>query len=157
MTEVLTPPSETAVVLESKPNVSRRDYLFAIAGGFCLTLAYPPFSTGFLAYFALVPLLYALKEKTPKQHLILAYLFGLTFNATALFWTWRVTLPGTAAMILILAFYWAVPFWIFGHSKKLWRWQAYLLLPFLLVGLEYFRTLGELAFPWTNLSYTQSY
>ncbi len=122
-----------------------------------MTLAYPPFPTGFLAYFALVPLLYALKEKTPKQHLILAYLFGLTFNATALFWTWRVTLPGTAAMILILALYWAVPFWILGLSKKLWGNRAYLLLPFLLVGLEYFRTLGELAFPWTNLSYTQSY
>ena len=157
MSEVLTSTPEATAVSEAKPKILRRDYLFAFSGGFLLTLAYPPFPTGFLAYFVLVPLLYALKEKTPRQHLILAYLFGLAFNATALFWTWRVTLPGTVAMILILAFYWAVPFWIFGHSKKLWGRRAYLLLPFLLVGLEYFRTLGELAFPWTNLSYTQSY
>ncbi|MCI0329590.1 MAG: apolipoprotein N-acyltransferase [candidate division Zixibacteria bacterium] len=157
MTEVLTPPPEVAAALEPKPQISRRDYLFAIVGGLALTLAYPPFPTGFIAYFVLVPLLYALKDKTPKQHLILAYLFGLAFNATALFWTWRVTLPGTVAMVLILALYWAVPFWIFGLSRKRWGHRAYLLLPFLLVGLEYFRTLGELAFPWANLSYTQSY
>ena len=157
MTEVLTSTPEFATALETKPSITRRDYLFAVVGGFVLTLAYPPFPTGFLAYFVLVPLLYALKDKTPKQHLYLAYLFGLAFNATALFWTWRVTLPGTVAMILILALYWATPFWIFGLSKKRWGWKAYLLLPFLLVALEYFRTLGELAFPWTNLSYTQSY
>jgi len=157
MIEVSTPTPEAAIVLEEKPKISRKDCLFALTGGLALTFAYPPFPTGFLAYFVLVPLLFALKGKTPKQHLGLAYLFGLAFNATALFWTWRVTLPGTIAMILILAFYWALPFWIFGLSKKLWGRRAYLLLPFLLVGLEYFRTLGELAFPWTNLSYTQSY
>ncbi|HLG94585.1 MAG TPA: apolipoprotein N-acyltransferase [candidate division Zixibacteria bacterium] len=157
MTEVLTSTPEVAGSLGTRPGISRKDCLFATAGGLALTFAYPPFPTGFLAYFALAPLLYALKDKTPKQHLILAYLFGLAFHATALFWTWRVTLPGTVAMILILALYWAVPFWFFGQSKKLWGRRAYLLLPFLLVGLEYFRTLGELAFPWTNLSYTQSY
>lgn len=157
MTEVLTSASEVAAAVEPTPPISRRDYFSAIIGGLLLTLAYPPFPTGFLAYFVLAPLLYALKDKTPKQHVGLAYIFGLAFNATAMFWTWRVTLPGTVAMILILAFYWAVPFWIFGLSKKRWGRWAYLLLPILLVGLEYFRTLGDLAFPWTNLSYTQSY
>ena len=157
MTELLTFPSEVAAVLEPKPKISRRDYLCAFFGGLAMVFSYPPFPTGLIAYFVLVPLLYALKDKTPGQHLGLAYLFGLAFNAAALFWTWRVTLPGTVAMILILAFYWAVPFWIFGMQKKLWGSKAYLLLPFLLVGLEYFRTRGELAFPWTNLSYTQSY
>ncbi len=157
MTEVLTSFPVVEKILEEKPRISGRDYLFAVLGGLALTFAYHPFPAGFLAYFALVPLLFVLKDKTPKQHLGLAYLYGFVFNATALFWTWRVTLPGTAAMILILALYWATPFWLLGHMKKVWGNRVYLLLPFLLVGLEYFRTLGELAFPWTNLSYTQSY
>jgi apolipoprotein N-acyltransferase len=157
MIEVLISFPVAEKALEEKPRVSGRDYLLTVLGGLMLTFAYPPFPTGFLAYFALVPLLFALKDKTPKQHLVLAYLFGMTFNATVLFWTWRVTLPGTVAMILILALYWAFPFWIFGQMKKVWGYRAYFLLPLLLVGLEYFRTLGELAFPWTNLSYTQSY
>jgi apolipoprotein N-acyltransferase len=157
MTEVLTSFPATEKIFEPKPSISGRDYLFAVFGGLALTFAYPPFQTGLLAYFALVPLLVALRDKTPKQHLGLAYLYGFAFNATALFWTWRVTLPGTVTMILVLALYWAVPFWFLGQMKKVWGHRAYILLPFLLVGLEYFRTLGELAFPWTNLSYTQSY
>jgi len=157
MTEVLETGKQVGTYLETKPRIFLRDYFLIVFSALALIFAYPPFPTGFLAYFALVPLLFALKNKTPKQHLGLAYVYGLISNAGLLFWTWRVTLPGTVAMILILALYWAVPFWLFGHMKKVWGNKAYFILPFLLVGLEYFRTLGELAFPWTNLSYTQSY
>ena len=61
------------------------------------------------------------------------------------------------AAVTIVAFYYATVLMIFNRlyrTRPIWGLVA---LPFLWVGMEYFRTLTECAFPWSDLGYTQSY
>ena len=49
----------------------------ALAAALLLRLAYPPFTGADVAFFALAPLLLALRFATPRQGFRLGFLFGL--------------------------------------------------------------------------------
>lgn len=68
-----------------------------------------------------------------------------------------VTPPGTLATIVIVAFYYTAILTVFNRLYHFRPTIGSVALPFLWVGLEYFRTLSEFAFPWSDLGYTQSY
>jgi len=85
-----------------------------------------------------------------------AYFFGFIFNTFSLYWVALVTPPGTLAAIVIIGFYYAVVLFVFNrlyHSRPIYGAVA---LPFLWVGMEYFRTLSQFAFPWSDLGYSQA-
>lgn len=120
-------------------------------------LAFPPFRTGFLAYGALIPLFILLQGKTRTAAFKWGYIAGLFFNMATLFWIGNVTVPGLFGAMLILPLYTA--FYAFFHAHLLRRlsWNAFVYVPFLWTAIEYLQSLGEMAFPWTHLGYTQSY
>ncbi len=69
----------------------------------------------------------------------------------------QVTPPGIFTACIIVAFYFTAVLMIFNriyHYRPLFGFVA---LPFLWTGLEYFRTLSEFAFPWSDLGYSQAY
>lgn len=86
-----------------------------------------------------------------------AYFFGFFFNLFTLYWVGLVSPPGMAAAVLILGMYYAISLSLFVSVYHLNQFYGFVLLPFLWVGVEYFRTLTEFAFPWNDLGYTQSY
>ena len=61
------------------------------------------------------------------------------------------------AAVVIISFYYAAALSLFVRVYHLNRLYGFIVLPFLWVGVEYFRTLSECAFPWNELGYTQSY
>lgn len=124
---------------------------------FVLALAYLPIPFGFLAWFAMVRPIAILSEMQGKALFKAAYFYSLMSNIFLLYWVAIVTPPGAVAAVFVLALYPAI---ILTAFAKIYRWKKLLgliSLPILWVGMEYFRSLSEFAFPWTDLSYSQGY
>jgi apolipoprotein N-acyltransferase len=135
----------------------KKDWFLFISSAFLMSLAYPPLPFGFVIYFALVPLIFALEDKGLSDAFKIGYLFGLVSNILLLFWIGWATVPGAVAAIVLLCLYTAFLTWFYVLIQKKWGTNALFFLPFLWVGMEYVRSLTEISFPWLNLAYTQTY
>jgi apolipoprotein N-acyltransferase len=124
---------------------------------FILAVAYLPLPFGFLSWFALGRPLAIISRLEGKELFKTAYFYSWFSNLFILYWIGAVTPPGMVAAIFILSLYPAV---ILSAFAKLYQKKKVLglaVLPFLWVGMEYFRSLTEIAFPWTDLAYSQGY
>lgn len=126
----------------------------ALAGGL-LALAYPPFPLGFLAYGAIALLLYTVRTATVKSAAAHGFIFGFVFHVATIYWTGWVSVPGMLTMCVVLALYIAIVTGCWAFIRDRLGAKALWLFPVLWVAHEYLRGLGDLAFPWTNLSLTQ--
>jgi len=120
-----------------------------------LILSFPNFSIWLFAWFAFVPVFFALKNKTLKESFLLFFITGLIFWAGTIYWLAHVTLPGTAILILYLSLYFAV----FGLIIRPFTRQStpftLLFIPAVWVLLEYIRGFLFTGFPWALLGYSQ--
>jgi len=66
--------------------MKKKDILLSIVSGILLALSYPNFDLEFLAWFALVPLFYSLREKALVESFFLGYLTGVTSFLGILYW-----------------------------------------------------------------------
>jgi apolipoprotein N-acyltransferase len=122
-----------------------------------LSLAFYPGYFGFLAWLALVRPLMIITSLKGRQAFNAAYFYSFLFNLFSLYWVALVTPPGMITAVVIVAFYYTAVLMLFHRLYKLKPLIGFIALPFLWVGMEYFRTLSEFAFPWSDLGYTQSY
>ena len=125
-----------------------------------MSLAYPPLPLGFLAYFCLVPLVFALENKTPREAFRTGYLFGLISNILLLYWIawplflgYYVLLFAASAAFLVLSLYPAILSFLYALIQRRWKTVAVLVLRFLWVSMEYLKSLGEIAFPWKGMKW----
>ncbi len=124
---------------------------------FLLALAYVPLPFGFLGWLALARPIAIISKLKGKEAFKAAYFYAFMSNLFQLYWVAIVTPPGMVAAIFILSLY---PTIILLAYNKLYHYKAafgLLALPFLWVGMEYFRSLTQCAFPWTDLGYSQGY
>lgn len=122
-----------------------------------ITFAFPPFQFGFLAYFALIPLFLVLENKSPKEAFRWAYFSGLMVNLMLLYWIGWATIAGAFSAIIVLPAYLGLFGVLHALTLKKWGYLAYWLTPVWWTGLEWLKTLGQTAFPWFTLGYSQSY
>jgi apolipoprotein N-acyltransferase len=120
-------------------------------------LAFPPFRTGFIAWFGLLPFFLLLNGKTVRETLRWSYLTGLFICITTLYWIGFVTQAGLLGAILIIPLYLTLYGLIHVVLLRRIGRKAWLLLPFIWLSIEYLQSISELAFPWNYLGYTQSY
>jgi len=89
-------------------------WLYALLSGILLALAFPPADLGGLAWFALVPLIWALwfstpwKKFEPARLFLLGYVAGVGYFLGCLQWLVTVTVAGWIALCLFLAIYPAI-------------------------------------------------
>lgn len=129
-----------------------------VVSAILLILSFPGFDFEFLAWFAFVPLLYAIEGKKPFQAFLISYLAGVLFFLGTIYWLVHVTLPGMLIVVLYLALY----FGIFGLSFACCavRYTPYAVLfftPALWVALELVRSRLFGGFGWALLGHSQSY
>lgn len=134
-------------------------FLLAIVSALFLLLSFPPFDFGFIAWFALAPLLFALRQKGALAASSLAFVFGCLFSLGTFYWF--LTLPEITFftfILMIIAF--SMYFIIFGYLYT----QIYKIIgpwiiigaPSLWVAIEYVRSnLFFLSFPWNLLGHSQ--
>ena len=139
--------------------------LFAIVSGVLIILSFPKYGFGFVAWFALIPLLYALHRTTSiRQALLLGFITGVVGYVGIIYWIAYVVvnygyLPIYLGIILmlLLACYLSVYLAIFAtgivYLKN--KIPLYLIAPVLWVCLEYCKSQLFTGFPWENLGYSQ--
>jgi len=78
----------------------------SVASGLLLAAAYPPFDLGPLALVALVPLLWAWRDATPRRAALYGFWFGVTFFGVLL--SWILYFGAVAFLPLVVAGGWYV-------------------------------------------------
>ncbi|MFP4458022.1 MAG: apolipoprotein N-acyltransferase [Candidatus Zixiibacteriota bacterium] len=134
-----------------------KKFLFVIVGALLLAFAYPPFTTGFTAWFCLIPLFLVLDDETVWGSFIWGYIYGFLVAILGLWWIVYPTVPGMFMAVIYLGVYWAFFAAIYRLFLRIGKTVAFISTPFLLVFMEYIRGMGRMGFPWQDLAYTQTY
>jgi len=124
---------------------------------FLLALSFYSSYFGFLAWIALVRPIEIIGSLRGRAAFNAGYFFSFFFGLFCIHWIGMVTPPGMVTTVLIVSTYYAVGWITFVCVYHFRQNLGLILLPFIWVGVEYFRTLSEFAFPWYDLGYSQSY
>ena len=132
-------------------------FILSILSGLMLTLSFPEIGNMFfLAFFALIPLLFIEKEIYDNKYkssklLVHSYLTFLIYNIGTTWWIWNAS-PGGAVMAFTLnALIMALTFQLFHITKKrIGRFEGYISLVFFWIAFEYIHYQWELSWPWLN-------
>jgi len=137
----------------------------AAFSGLLLTAAFPKIGLDGIAWFALVPLLVILRNRTPGQGFRLGFIAGLVHYISLTCWLTDTMqtyggLPVYAAfpLLFLLGAYLAIypALWAAGVAGLTGSHQRFLIVPPVLwVGLEYLRSVLLTGFPWELLGYSQ--
>jgi len=142
-----------------------KTYIIGLLTGVLLALAFPPFPFHFLAFFAFIPLLYALEERKGEISFWLIYIAFFLYHTIANWWigSWQENAdPFLIASGVILSFYhplfFLVPVYAYlSVRKRLGLNIALWLFPFIWTAFEWLHSLGEMNYPWLSVGYSQAY
>ena len=131
-----------------------RVFLPAVLSGMLLYLSFFPVNAGFLAWFALVPLLSLVRANaSPRRIYVAAFLGGLVCYVPAIQWM-RVAHPSMYAAWLFLAFccsvFLAMSVWLCRQLDRLGV-PFWLAVPMAIVAVEYFRSHFPTGYTWLEL------
>jgi apolipoprotein N-acyltransferase len=150
-------------VLE-KLTSDRNNILGAVLSGLLLTGSFPKIGLDWLAWFALAPLLYALKELSPKDSFRIGFIAGLVHFLTLLYWLMPVMrtygyLPWYLAISVLFLFAAVLALFIGVFSLILTSFgekpiRGLAIIPPVWVALEYIRSFIFSGFPWELLGYS---
>ena len=140
-------------------------YFSALVSGFLLTACFPDSGLYYLAFIALVPLLFSIHSMTPKQSFYAGFLAGASHYLTLIYWivptvtiygglNWVLGVATLALLCLYLALYIAGFAWLIKRLDPP-LWATPLVGAGIWVGLEYIRTHALTGFPWGILGYSQ--
>jgi apolipoprotein N-acyltransferase len=146
--------------------MKKKDVLLSLFSGILLILSFPNFDLEYLAWFALVPLLYSIEGKGLFHAFVLGFLTGLVSFLGILYWIivavhtyGNVPLILSALILLLLVVYLSLFIGAFTFLTRLIQMrsglQTILFAPLLWVSLEYLRSFLLTGFPWANLAYSQ--
>ncbi|MGB3341554.1 MAG: apolipoprotein N-acyltransferase [bacterium] len=138
--------------------MNKKQYFFILLSSILMSLSFHPIGLHFLAWFALVPLLFVITKVKPAKAFKAGIIFGFLFSLFSLFWLVFLQIEtnikillffGLIILFLYFGIYYGVGFLI---TKKIGIWS----LPLVIAGLEFIRGTGELGFPWLVFGYSQA-
>jgi len=139
-------------------------YYPALLSGFFLALSFPDTNISWLAFFALIPLLFSIQSMTHQESFYAGFITGTSYFFTLIYWI-IPTIHIYGGLHLILAFgvftllslYLAIYPAVFTLVLKQVKSGSYmpLLAACIWTGLEYIRTYAFTGFSWGTLGYSQ--
>ncbi|MCI0527596.1 MAG: hypothetical protein L0Y56_09160, partial [Nitrospira sp.] len=140
--------------------------LLALLSGILLVLTFPKFNLELLAWIALIPLFYAIREENLKNAFWLGWLTGVTYLLGSLYWIpitlvryGGLSLLLSIGILLLLAMYLALYIGLFTLTLRYLQLRTKVSLatsaPVVWVALEYIRSFFFIGFPWNSLGYSQ--
>lgn len=141
-------------------------FLLPIVSGLLLVLSFPRFDFGFLAWIALIPLLFAIENRSARVAFGQGFIAGLIFFSGTLYWvSIAIHVYGKAPLLLsflamfLLSIYCACYVGLFAWAFRLISGEAdsciFLTAPASWVSLELARNYLFSGFPWSLLGYSQ--
>lgn len=134
-----------------------RNFLLCLLTAAPLTLAFPPFRLGFLAYWALIPFLFLLADKEVGAAFRWSLLLGFLSIVMSIFMSGRFGPFADRYRILTQAFSFALFAVLVLCLRRRWPFGYLATVPLLWTTLEYLKTLVSPDFAWLALGYTQNY
>ena len=141
--------------------LDRPSWQLAILSGILVGISYLPLKLGFCIYFGFIPILHSWISNDSKSNLISGLIFGVTYNLISNYWIgtnsgaeFYVVILSLIFAVFYLSLFWAFAGLVYGLIRT--SRNMYLVLPFLIVVLEWARSFGPLGFTWGNLALTQS-
>lgn len=143
--------------------MQRKYFLLGLLSGVLLALAYPPYPFFLLAFIGFIPILSVFNSVKRKWWLV--YLTFFIYHYATNWWisSWQkdtdpYLFVSGFAVALVHPLLFMFPFAIlnFLASRIGWR-KSLAFFPFIWVAFEYLHSLGDLAYPWLTLGYTQVY
>ncbi len=146
--------------------LGREKIFLSIISGIALTMGFPLVGFSYAAWVALAFLLFAIRDTTVRNSLILGVLAGMVHFATLLYWligTMNIYgyLPLWLSVIIFipLVFYLSLYVAVFAGMVRTFcsgSFFSLFLIPVFWVCLEYVRSFAFTGFPWGLIGYTQS-
>jgi len=142
--------------------MKKNKLILPLLSGLLVGLSYPPFSLGFLAWVAFIPLFHAISEEDKiSQKALFGFISCLVSNLIILNWMGlnsgtspAIAITSYLGLSLYLTLFW-VGFIISTHFIPKKMELIFTPLSWLFF-VEFLRNIGPLAGPWMNLSLTQS-
>ena len=141
--------------------LDRPSWQLAILSGILVGISYLPLKLGFCIYFGFIPIFHSWINNSSKSNFISGLIFGITYNLISNYWIgtnsgaeFYVVILSLIFAVLYLSLFWAFSGLLYGLVKT--SRNSLLILPFLIVVLEWIRSFGPLGFTWGNLALTQS-
>jgi apolipoprotein N-acyltransferase len=134
---------------------------YLLLSALLLTLAQPPFPTGWLAYIALVPYLVGLEGLRGRKAFGYGFLWGCCVNLLGIYWIGagaQYVGPAMLGAFVAAVIYLALLDGLFTLLLSQVRTgsRGYV-LPFLWTGFIFLKSAGQMGFPWLCLALTQTY
>ena len=133
----------------------------AIVSGVLVGISYLPLNMGFLIYFGFIPIFHSWINNNSNSNFKSGLAFGIIYNLISNYWIGTnsgaelyVVLLSLIFAVFYLGLFWAFAGYIYGQIKT--SSNTYIILPFLIVSLEWIRSFGSLGFTWGNIALTQS-
>jgi apolipoprotein N-acyltransferase len=134
-------------------------FLLLLLSSILLSFSFSSFNFSYLAWVGLVPLFFALKNKTLKQSFVLSYICGFFFFLFSMYWLCYVTVAGWIILSLYQGLYFAIFGLVFSatslHTKYYILHTKYLILSCTWCLLEYIRANLFGGIGWNLLAYSQ--
>ena len=130
--------------------------ILSILSGGILIEAFPCFDINIVAWFALIPLMFAIDSSSSlKRSFWLSYIAGYVFFLGTLYWLFNVTIVGAILLISYFACYWAIFGLCYHKLNKLSIWWKIITLPSLWVVLEFIKAHLFTGLDWASLGQSQ--
>ncbi len=134
----------------------------SVLSSILIGLSFQPLNLGFLAWFALVPLIFILFNSSSFEGMIYGFVIGLLSNLISLYWlstnsgtTFLIATLSLISTSIYLSIFWSLFSLIFcfinNNSSK-----GIYFFPFGWVLFEYLFSIGIMGFPWMSLATTQT-
>jgi apolipoprotein N-acyltransferase len=136
----------------------------AILSGLMLTVSFPPGKLDWVAWIALVPLLWSLKNEVPSRAFVLGFIAGVAHYLTLIYWIVVVLehyggLPFAVSLFVLILFclYLALFPALFSYLIRRINGPCFPVFTVagIWVGIEYLRAKLLSGFPWSLLGYSQ--
>jgi len=130
--------------------------ILAITSSLLLILSFPNFNVTYLAWIAVLPLLFALDGKALRRAFGISYLAGVLFFLGVGYWLIHVTLPGMIGVVLFMGLYFGLFAAILNYALPVPGYRAMFFIPATWVTMEWFRSTLLGGFGWSLLAHSQS-
>ena len=99
----------------------------AVLSGVLLALAFPAFNLGLLALVALVPLIWAWRDATPRRAALYGFVFGVVFAGMLMYWLWYFGIVAIVPLVAGWAGFTALTGYLVGCLNRAHLWSPWLI------------------------------
>ncbi len=121
-----------------------------------LLFSFPPFDLNFLAFFALVPVVFLAYRSSLKRTIGYSILFAFSFYCLLLFWmNAYMAVVGVAFVTVVYGSYFVIALVIINVTARAFPIYRVILTPFIWIAIDYIRSFGFLGLTFGSIGYTQ--